>query len=545
MHGDASPAHALFIESGWERRASHNQELVVGKDVTEVKSHMNGPAGLKFSAKRLPQLPTSDMPSADPDEQHAIDSLMAIAVKGAYAPNSTSRHDVNLIICARCFDAAARTIFCLETDSDTYLDFWKKIRRSHREFWIDLAAFITQPRDLTALGNLGARLLLNDATCRLTTHNFPSPSLDTLSSFLSRIIWDFLSCVSLAFGHCFYQSSRGPLFSTIRFSATGAFPTSQADLMPRGANDTMRSILYLWELGFDGSEFVVFAWLSMCWRELCPLLETERIRYLNLLTKRVGEAISRAENHPLVTNTEMEISHLVGLWHFMHHDVPWARRFFDGYHDLLIELIPKVQRLLPKFENNAKRIDAHLAICAHFHGRWKTTPITDPGTTDSDGNPLPRPIIFESTGDPITNFHRIVKNRRKQLGCDYHECHSYGRPGHTSVQRCSRCFFVRYCSRECQRAAWKEGSITHKELCPIYQAVPRPDVDCDAFVEECRTRGTSTDQLAIVLYHMTNMYIRDLPITAHAEFHIQGSSHICACAVRALTAALQTSSALY
>jgi len=186
-----------------------------------------------------------------------------------------------------------------------------------------------------------------------------------------------------------------------------------------------------------------------------------------------------------------------------------------------------VRRTVVQLRDNASAVESHLDSCASFHARWKSTPVTNAETTHSAEGPLSRMIPPISTGDPVTNFHWMFKQLRRQLACDLRGCQKYGRTGHTSLQRCSRCFVVRYCSRECQRAAWKGGAFPHKELCLLYQEIPRPDVERDAFTKACGKRGTSVDQLAVVLYHVANMWIREDPIPAHADFHIQGPSLPC------------------
>jgi hypothetical protein len=56
--------------------------------------------------------------------------------------------------------------------------------------------------------------------------------------------------------------------------------------------------------------------------------------------------------------------------------------------------------------------------------------------------------------------------------CSY--CESVEDSEH-KLQTCSRCLLVAYCSKECQRAHWKNG---HKQTCiPVHDRKPQPNVD--------------------------------------------------------------------
>jgi len=465
------------------------------------------------------------MPSEDSRTKRAINLLISLATKGVYAPNSTSRSDADLVLCGRCFNAAARPIFALMPGSEVSVDFWKRqMRTNHPEFWVDLAAFVTQPRDSGAYVPLVMRLLEIETACNLATHDVSPLPQDRAVHGLTSLLPDFMGSICTAFLVCFHETSGLPLDVAVRFSAKGAFPRSQEDLIPRGASETIHGILSLWEFGSNGSDFIVLAWLTICWRKLCPLLQQERTRFIKIFVERVNHLIDLLEHLPHTADAENGISHLVRLWAFTQRDVVWARQFFVDHHRQLGVLIDNVHRITPLLRGNVSPVLTQLASCAAFHERWMSAPAAESGALDSDGHPIARTMQPVSTGDPFTNFHWMFKLMRRQLDCDRRGCSDYGRLGHTSLQRCARCMVARYCSRECQRTEWKEVVFPHKEVCPIYRAIPRADVQCDVFARECREKGTSVDQLAIAAYHLANTCIRDEPIAAHADFHIQGSS---------------------
>ena len=92
-----------------------------------------------------------------------------------------------------------------------------------------------------------------------TSHKFPPIPLDKPAEVMGFLIRDLLGYACTAFCLCFHETSGEALHVAIRFSAKGAFPRSQADLMPRGAERTISGIFRLWELGVKGSDFIVLA----------------------------------------------------------------------------------------------------------------------------------------------------------------------------------------------------------------------------------------------------------------------------------------------
>ncbi|EJD35145.1 hypothetical protein AURDEDRAFT_117443 [Auricularia subglabra TFB-10046 SS5] len=82
----------------------------------------------------------------------------------------------------------------------------------------------------------------------------------------------------------------------------------------------------------------------------------------------------------------------------------------------------------------------------------------------------------ESPGDQraalIVLLHRSLARRALSRMCGNHAC---GMTEASSAvkhkfQRCGRCMFTLYCSRNCQRQDWAEG-VTHKSVCPLLSRI--------------------------------------------------------------------------
>ena len=66
--------------------------------------------------------------------------------------------------------------------------------------------------------------------------------------------------------------------------------------------------------------------------------------------------------------------------------------------------------------------------------------------------------------DEATKHLRDIEKKTKRL------CFHCGKNG-VKIRQCSRCRTVNYCSKQCQKAAWKSG---HKEACVTFEGYGRP-----------------------------------------------------------------------
>jgi len=129
---------------------------------------------------------------------------------------------------------------------------------------------------------------------------------------------------------------------------------------------------------------------------------------------------------------------------------------------------------------------------------------------------------LRSGQDPYTRFYSVAIASSRESRCWARGCYRYGEQGTSKLMRCSKCRAFQYCSRECQRAHWKDEIRPHKAVCatltringvyPFYTG----ELDEQAFSVACRSAGIQVEELL-------RPYLHFLPVTmAHQKSDVDG-----------------------
>ncbi|KZV98146.1 hypothetical protein EXIGLDRAFT_328574 [Exidia glandulosa HHB12029] len=104
---------------------------------------------------------------------------------------------------------------------------------------------------------------------------------------------------------------------------------------------------------------------------------------------------------------------------------------------------------------------------------------------------------------PLPMLYGIAQRRFMSQDCYGPMCGKSVQTG-TPFQRCARCKFVQYCSKECQLDDWRDAKVPHKRLCPLLQKLVTvasfPSIYADF---EAKFKTTGLDVLAdcIPIFH--------------------------------------------
>ncbi|EJD35502.1 hypothetical protein AURDEDRAFT_130596 [Auricularia subglabra TFB-10046 SS5] len=97
--------------------------------------------------------------------------------------------------------------------------------------------------------------------------------------------------------------------------------------------------------------------------------------------------------------------------------------------------------------------------------------------------------------DPYVVLHCLLKRLVEAIHqtCAAADCRmnvqDKATPG--GLSRCGKCRFVRYCSKECQKAAWTHAERPHKEICDMLTELftfANMDMRMQEFTQACRER---------------------------------------------------------
>lgn len=101
--------------------------------------------------------------------------------------------------------------------------------------------------------------------------------------------------------------------------------------------------------------------------------------------------------------------------------------------------------------------------------------------------------LSSAVSDPYRALRHFLGGQAMRRDCYGPGCgkgvHAKDAPG--AFARCGKCRAVQYCSRECQKADWRDAAFPHKELCPLLQDVfsfVSTDMTHDEFAAACEAR---------------------------------------------------------
>lgn len=123
--------------------------------------------------------------------------------------------------------------------------------------------------------------------------------------------------------------------------------------------------------------------------------------------------------------------------------------------------------------------------------------------------------LMRSGQDPYTRFYLSTMVSTRESRCWARKCQKYGEPGASKLMRCGRCRVLQYCSRECQRAHWKDEIRPHKSICSTLASIQdvysltTGETDSRAFSEACRGAGIQVEELVRPYWHFLALMMHD------------------------------------
>jgi len=131
-----------------------------------------------------------------------------------------------------------------------------------------------------------------------------------------------------------------------------------------------------------------------------------------------------------------------------------------------------------------------------------------------------RDRCLEPPEDPYTKFYSNAMIDSRQNRCWARGCQQYGEPGASKLMRCARCRAFQYCSRQRQRAHWKDVVRPHRDVCStlarIQDAYPfsTGEENEQAFSAACYAAGILVEELIRPFWHFRALII---PYISEAE----------------------------
>ncbi|EJD35191.1 hypothetical protein AURDEDRAFT_175722 [Auricularia subglabra TFB-10046 SS5] len=398
-----------------------------------------------------------------------------------------------------------------------------KLQREHHGLWSACMRWLTAPWTYDQKTNLRAALRRNIDNCP----SYTSTQHDSLLSSLGKThitdpleLFQILLCFALH--NCLYgiDSSTGSTVTVVararnprkRFrSKKGAWPTEVEQLLPYGAEATVRALVDACSLFADDS----------------PLWVLNAV--LHLARPRVWSALLDPSNlfaivHPLIMvilSAIKPISELPAInatvnWR----DAAWlhdgqalhaAAEFFTTIlsgpyaqpDDILQFLAPKLDMVREAY--GLAEVQWHTAR-PYREDWWKITvalssasPVAGAARELVSDAEVLRSLETKPRGAVILGIirHALTAFTRHCAGpgCTHTMLDD------TPLPTCARCKVARYCIKHCQRADWTSGSpIPHRRLCPVLatmHAVADPELPQVEYVRRIRQSVIPDDYLVL------------------------------------------------
>ena len=425
----------------------------------------------------------------DPHEP-ARRSFLALLRRGIYG---SSKDDAHVILCAVCLRNVAVLMTPYAKDTTALPN---KRFRTQRAFWTDSMLFLTDRRDGQTLDRLD-----REFEPRCNEHEGVNVEVDGYSTFHYVIV----CLTNLLFGLVLRVDPEKNAFR-----ANGLWPASVDDVFPRGLDPSFRALLNLWGR-FHSAEMSKLLTIPTLYahNEVISLYGRHRQTLIPTLCARltaiVGRLESNAANRTDTSRAFFYDSNLLG-WLLMDPTL-WNNsvelRYLAVASDMLTRILPDCE------EQIATRVSKTLTMArarlpgGDYASQMSLNEAKIAGISDASGNTrLPK--------DPFERFlaqwRQIQWTRRRK--CDREGCERHGDAERLSLQSCSGCRVARYCSKECQKAAWKSGKYPHKTFCQAVQRVQRTasfDLDFAEFSRACSAAGFTLDDMARLLHQFRQM----------------------------------------
>ncbi|EJD35407.1 hypothetical protein AURDEDRAFT_175499 [Auricularia subglabra TFB-10046 SS5] len=356
-------------------------------------------------------------------------------------------------ICPRCFAVFTEALW-VSVESDTV----ENMLVTHHKFWSACARMACAPGAGLALSPLRPWLWANVTVCRTRHHNLPG---DALADDASCLMDALCRCMCVALGITGHRRRKN-----FHYAKNRSWPLTLEEVMPGGINTYVRWACMLptaWGLAIV-SRLTALSRAQV----IDDLLQIpSRLRLLATILRALqGQAfdvtVFAPEHHALIT-----------------HDVPLRTPTISDS----AEILSQVQGMIVVLCNGpGYRADDLATVALGYELTLRDALLGTVGrnvySADEDAmlvhaaNRLTPPPARPSVNR--AEAVRLYLARQSELiTCSGPACHSYVRnveERRQPLSACSRCKFVRYCSRDCQRRDWNnsDSRVSHKTACPVF-----------------------------------------------------------------------------
>jgi len=468
---------------------------------------------------------------------HAERLAIEFCQRGIYA-DADSTADQNVHICPVCVDTTAATFTMFHNTRKATHTFWKQTMRTDcRTFCIQLVTFLSLQRDPVALAKLQDVLRSNLDKCPLKSDAAHSLIRKRLMIDTFDYLFNILDVLA---------KSIDP--DTRQFSPTGAWPTNYGvDMLPHGPAQSCRGLISTWS-NFESSsaDTVLTLWFILCGPDLLSELIAQRAPFVPTVLARNKTVCVRAVRGQVTSRAEVRRFHtlaglFIGLITAYQSNVDAIQRIFGDVKDELISTLDHITHATKALVEARMFSDDTLIPAAQRVSILVSTVFGFGSVKNGMAESLRLKMeasASELRGNVCEVTFRAICATRQQKRCDASGCTRNGQTADgdsLQLQRCSRCKFFAYCSRECQTAHWSTRPHSHKEVCPLFvkfqeRVAPLDEVatDVNHFSEKCRANAIGLDELVTLQYYATTDLTREagVNIDQHKQ---QWISSECSC----------------
>jgi len=333
----------------------------------------------------------------------------------------------------------------------------------------------------------------------------------------------FTTALAAMVVHCFRLAAKNPSLSWLtRFRTKGAWPASISDILPSNSPRlAMLNLLHYWarhskEPIYTRTLVAVLFQIPSIPDEISAALMEARQVFVPAYCERfaaLGRDLQRLPaNSPEFGEARRNLGSLVALTAAVLQALLMAKispyEFVGGYEDQLNAALNEAVRgesfLLKPPDITIAGV--RVLLLANHH---VPSPSDKLAANVQAMNTFSRRL--RPGQDPCTRFYSIAIVSSRESRCWARGCHRYGEQGTSKLMRCSRCRAFQYCSRECQRAHWKDEIRPHKAVCatltrinnayPFYTGEP----NAQAFSVACRSAGIQVEELLWPYHHFLSI----------------------------------------
>ena len=421
------------------------------------------------------------------------------------APSGSQRGPIQL--CPLCLaDHAIVFLHASPSDSDGKSFPKVTIVKDCHDFWVEAMRVLTSMA--TPADDEAVRTDLFHALKACPIHR--SEPLSDSEDRVGRLVDDLSTMLSICLASNFKTSFVG---NPTKFRANGAWPTSTADVLPgESAFSSLVGLVQCWIRHGDADMHWLLAYVFRLpiYSISAAALMKVRATFLPVFSARLsalGQSILTLESDEKdgVLDPDSErMATLLNLGCAILHTFPQAKA---SRREFVIDNEAELLAALDDAHRGATQ--HHQLLCLDMIDSIRIG-FMDPNRRPDDKTMSA--MVTEMSAnlrdeDPYTRFYTMASGCSKQSKCGTCSCHGYGDVEGVKLLRCSGCRAFRYCSKQCQRAHWKDPILPHSAVCAFLTRMQdiapyhNETMDKHAFSVACRQAGITVDELVLPFFH--------------------------------------------